>query len=122
MNILKNLLPLMKVHLIKKQAVEDFTSKHARSSKSFQIWLAILKHAAWEKPSDIFQTFRSADLLGNGSNRVIFNIGGNEYRMICKYQVTSTEIRLYIKWIGTHNEYNQMCQLNKQYTIDLYKK
>jgi hypothetical protein len=42
--------------------------------------------------------------------------------MICKYQVTSTEIRLYIKWIGTHNEYNQMCQLNKQYTIDLYKK
>ena len=33
----------MKVHLIKKQAIEDFTSKHARSSKSFQIWLAILR-------------------------------------------------------------------------------
>ena len=122
MNISKIQLPLMKVHLIKKQAIEDFTSKHARSSKSFQIWLAILKHADWEKPSDIFQTFGSADLLGNGSNRVIFNIGGNEFRMICKYQVSSTEIRLYIKWIGTHNEYNQLCKLNKQYSIDLYQK
>ena len=112
----------MKVHLIKKLAIEDFISKHARSSKSFQIWLAILRNADWEKPSDIFQTFGSADLMGNGSNRVIFNIGGNEYRLICKYQVTSTEIRLYIKWIGTHNEYNQLCKLNLQYTIDQYSK
>ena len=112
----------MKVHLIKKQAIEDFTLKHARSKKSFQIWLTILKNADWSKPSDLFQTFASADLLGNASNRVIFNIGGNDYRMICKYQVTSTEIRLYIKWIGTHNEYNQLCKLNKQFTIDLYKK
>ena len=68
------------------------------------------------------QTFGSADLLGNASNRVIFNIGGNDYRMICKYQVTSTEMRLYVKWIGTHEEYNQLCKLNKQYIIDLYKK
>ena len=45
----------MKVHLIKKHAIEDFTSKHARSSKSFQIWLAILKHADWENPATSFK-------------------------------------------------------------------
>ena len=122
MNIQIETLYLMKVHLIKKQVIAEFTKKYARSSKSFAIWLWVLKNANWNKPSDIFRTFGSADLLGNASSRVIFNIGGNEFRMICKYQITKSEIRLYIKWIGTHEQYNTLCKLNQQYTIDLYKK
>ena len=86
----------------------------------FNFWM--LKNANWNKPSDIFRTFGSADLLGNACSRVVFNIGGNEFRMICKYQITKTEMRLYIKWIGTHEQYNALCKLNQQYTIDLYKK
>jgi mRNA interferase HigB len=33
--------------------------------------------ADWNEPGDISETFRSADLLGNGSNRVVFDIAGN---------------------------------------------
>lgn len=71
----------MKVHLIKKVTIEDFVSKNAASKKSFNIWLSIIKRANWNDPLDIIDTFNSADILGNGTNRVVFNVGGNKYRV-----------------------------------------
>lgn len=68
----------------------------------------------------INETFGSADLLGDGSNRIVFNIAGNNYRMICKYHFGITRVHLFIKWIGTHAEYAKLCDGNKQYTVDTY--
>jgi mRNA interferase HigB len=58
--------------------------------------------------------------LGNGSSRVIFNIAGNHYRMICKYQFEGRCVRLYIKWIGTHAEYSKLCKKSLQYSVNNY--
>lgn len=82
--------------------------------------LALLKRAVWNEPGDIAETFGSADLLGNGSDRVVFDISGNNYRMICKYHFGETRVHLYIKWIGTHAEYTKLCDANKQYTVNSY--
>ena len=77
--------------------------------------------ADWTEPGDITKTFGSADLLGNGSDRVVFDIAGNNYRMICKYHFAVTRVHLYIKWIGTHAEYTKLCDANKQYTVNSYE-
>ncbi len=92
----------MKVHLIKKQSIEDFCLLHSNGIIPFKDWLSKIKWADWNKPKDIQQSFPSADLLGRNSNRVIFNIGGNAFRMICKYFIGEKEIHLYVCWIGTH--------------------
>ena len=110
----------MIVRLIKKKTIEDFALQNANSRSSFKLWLSIIKLADWEIPEDITATFSSADLLGNGSNRVVFDIGGNNYRMICKYHFSKTLVHLYIKWIGSHSEYDKLCDKNKQYTIDIF--
>lgn len=110
----------MKVRLIKRKSVEDFAVQNARSRSSFKIWLTLLKHADWKHPGDIIETFGQADLLGVGSNRVVFNIAGNNYRMICKYHFGSTRVHLYIKWIGTHAGYTELCNNNEQYTVNIY--
>jgi len=65
-------------------------------------------------------TFNCADILGNESDRVVFNIGGNKYRLICKYQFWVSGVCLYVKWMGSHAEYTKLCKENKQYTVDLY--
>ena len=75
----------MKVRLIKRKSIEDFALQNARSRSSFRLWLTFLKMADWAEPGDIAETFGSADLLINGSDRVVFDIAGNNYRMICKY-------------------------------------
>lgn len=110
----------MKVHLIKKQSIEDFVLKNARSKVSFEIWLSILKRVDWNEPNDLISTFNSADILGKGSERVVFNIGGNNYRLICNYHFGKEKIHLFIKWIGTHAEYTKLCKEGKQYNISAY--
>ena len=110
----------MKVHLIKKQSIEDYVLKNARSRVSFEIWLSIIKRVDWNEPNDFISTFNSADILGKGSDRVVFNIGGNNYRLICKYHFGNTRIHLFIKWIGTHAEYPKLCNEGNQYEIDVF--
>ncbi len=110
----------MRIHLIKKQSIEDYILKNARSRTSFEIWLSIIRHADWNEPNDIISTFNSADILGKGSDRVVFNIGGNNYRLICKYHFGQTQVHLFIKWIGTHAEYSKLCKEGKQFEIDKY--
>lgn len=110
----------MKVRLIKKKSIVDFAFQNARSRSSFRLWLTFLKMADWAEPGDISKTFISADLLGNGSDRVVFDLAGNNYRMICKYHFGVTKVHLYIKWIGTHAEYTKLCDDNKQYKVNSY--
>jgi mRNA interferase HigB len=110
----------MKVHLIKKQSVEDFVLRNAKSRVAFEAWLSIVKTADWKIQSDIIATFKSSDILGNGSNRVVFNVGGNHYRMICGYHFGETRVHLFVKWIGTHAAYSKLCSLGKQFEIDEY--
>jgi mRNA interferase HigB len=110
----------MRVHLIKKQAIEDYVVGHAASKSSFENWVTGVKYADWDTPEDIKRTFGSADLLGYGSDRVVFNIGGNNYRMICKYHFGITKVRLFVCWIGTHAEYDELCDQGEQYIVFEY--
>lgn len=60
--------------------------------------------AAWNTPQDVKAQFRSASII-KGS-RVIFNIKGNEYRLVVKinypYQI------VYIRFVGTHKQYDKI--------------
>ncbi len=110
----------MKVHLIKKQSIEDFVFRNAQSKTSFENWLMIIKYTNWNSPKDIITTFNTADILGKGSKRVVFNIGGNKYRVICKYHFGCKKVHLFVKWIGTHSDYTKLCKEGKQYNINIY--
>lgn len=116
----------MRVHLNKKRTVVLFMRKHARSRVSFKEWLSRVKYAEWDIPQDMVDTFgnNNIDLLGSykgkNSNRVVFDVAGNNYRILCYYQFGTKYVRLYIKWIGTHAEYDKLCDANEQYTINEY--
>ncbi len=84
----------MKVHIIKWKSVEEFVFQHARSKVSFQKFRESIKKADWESINDVQETFGSADLIGN--DRIVFNIGGNNYRLICG--LTSRPLGSALKW------------------------
>lgn len=108
----------MKVHLIKQATIEAFTKENSLNKGPFNSWVQIIKHADWNKPQDIVTTFNSADILGKSSTRVVFNIGGNKYRLICKYFFGKSQVHLFVKWIGTHAEYTSLCKNGDQFTIE----
>jgi mRNA interferase HigB len=110
----------MKVHLIRRETVEAYVARHAPGRSSFEYWLSTIKYADWDEPEDIRRTFGTADLLGNGSDRVVFDIGGNNYRLIAKYYFGDNKVHLFIMWIGTHAEYDAVCENGNQYTVSDY--
>lgn len=67
-------------------------------------WLAEAKKAQWRRPQDIKDHYRSASFLGN--DRVVFNIGGNKYRLVAaiRYEFSI----LYVRFIGTHKQYDKI--------------
>lgn len=110
----------MKIRLIKKKTISDYVIQNPSSRKSFDNWVSKLKLADWNNINDMSATFGTADLLGKRSNRIIFNIGGNNFRMICKFHFGKSFVHLFINWIGAHNEYSRLCSDQLQYTINLY--
>lgn len=93
---MKNIIALK--HLV------DFYKKHPNSKSSLETWIAVTKHADWQKPSDVLQDFPDADPIKN--NRVVFNIAGNKYRLIV--QMSYPRQWVFIKFIGTHAEYDRI--------------
>ena len=108
----------MKIRLIREDTIKEFIKDNAGSRAAFTGWLNSLDSADWNTINDIGQTFNSADVIDN--NRIVFNIGGNNYRMICKFHFGIKKVHLYIKWLGTHADYDRLCRNNEQYTVSKY--
>jgi mRNA interferase HigB len=110
----------MRVRLVRDKTILNVVSRRRWHTAGFTSWLDKLKYTELDQPSDILDVFPSADILGKGSQRVIFNIGGNKYRLICRYYFGSRFVHLYDCWLGTHAEYDILCKKNLQYTIRTY--
>lgn len=110
----------MKVHLVKSITINEYVREHANSRNGFVTWLRILNSANWTNTNDILKSFTNADILGNSTQRIVFDIGGNKFRCICNYSFGEQYVHLFVKWIGTHAEYSKLCDTNNQYTISIY--
>ena len=53
---------------------------------------------------DIMAYARTADIVGD--NRVVFNIGGNKFRLVVLCLLTKG--RLYVRFVGTHSQYDRI--------------
>ena len=60
--------------------------------------------AEWKRPSDIAAQFTTASVLK--SCRVVFNIKGNEYRLVAAVAYRFGAV--YVKFVGTHREYDRI--------------
>lgn len=81
-----------------------FWENHLDARQSLQAWYADIKHANWKKPSDIKSVYQTASFISN--NRVVFNIKGNKYRIVVVIEYRFGIV--FIRYIGTHQEYNHI--------------
>lgn len=79
-------------------------SGHADAEQPLRAWYCIADGAIWKNFADVKRDFPSADLVGG--DRPVFNIGGNNYRLVCL--VRFGKPNLFVLWIGTHAEYDSI--------------
>ncbi len=84
--------------------LRSFWERQPDSGQPLKAWYDEAKHANWATPQDIRDHYASASFVG--SNRVVFNIKGNNYRLIVAIAYRFQAI--YIKFIGTHAEYDKV--------------
>jgi len=58
----------------------------------------------WKNPTEVKNTYANAIILKD--SRVVFNIKGNSYRLIAKFNFEKQWI--FIRFIGTHAEYDKI--------------
>lgn len=83
--------------------IKEFSEKYADSETALEEWVYKISVAKWKNLADLKVTFGSADYIGN--NRFVFNIKGNNYRLVAIIIFASQKV--YIRFIGTHEEYNK---------------
>jgi mRNA interferase HigB len=92
------------MRIIAVSTLREFWSRPGRhdAEQSLRAWVHIVRAADWSKPTDVKRMFRSADIVGG--ERVVFNIGGNKYRLVAAVHYRGK--RIYVRFIGTHREYD----------------
>jgi mRNA interferase HigB len=67
-------------------------------------WFAEARKAKWQNAAQVKRQYATASIVS--SDRVVFNIKGNDYRLVVAIDYEKGIV--WIKWIGTHKEYDDI--------------
>lgn len=102
------MLKICAVRIITFRTIKDFIIIHPEAAAPIIEWHTKVKEAVWENFQDVKKTFNTVDYVGN--KHYVFNIGGNNYRLVA--MIFFEVKQLYIRFIGTHKEYNKIDSKN----------
>lgn len=89
-----------------KHFIDSLTgSKDQKAVKSaLESWFQEVREADWHNPADVVKAYANASIVG--SDRVVFNIKGNDYRLVVAIHYRPQIV--FIKWLGSHAEYDKI--------------
>ena len=87
-----------------KSTLREFWESHPDSEQYLKTWFDTAMSSDWKSPNEVKKTYANASILKEG--RIVFNIKGNNYRLMAKINFDKQWI--FIKFIGTHDEYDRI--------------
>ena len=85
------------MRIFTEQALKEYAENHPDSKVALQEWTTIVKRSKWTCFADIKKTC---------NQHYVFNIKGNNYRLVVVIKFTIQFV--YIRFIGTHKEYDKI--------------
>jgi mRNA interferase HigB len=92
------------VRIIARRALREFWETHADAEPPLRAWYHDVRKADWRSPADVKRVYANASIVADG--RVVFNIGGNKYRLVVA--VNYRYRMCYVRFIGTHQAYGRI--------------
>ena len=92
------------MRIIARKALRDFWEIHPSARGALQAWFREVERENWESPVAVKARYPSASILRG--NRVVFNVKGNEFRLVV--YVNFPYRTVYIRFVGTHTEYDRI--------------
>lgn len=94
------------MRVIAKSTLRRFWSQRCYNDAQgpLEAWHDEVRSAKWAKPQDIKDLYATTSFCAN--SRVVFNIGGNKYRLVVEVQYVVGIV--WVKFIGTHAQYDKI--------------
>ena len=94
------------MRIIKEKTLTDYCrlSKYRKAEKPLKAWVYEVRHSTWNNANELKLKYRNASIIS--SKRVVFNIRGNDYRLIVDVEYKLKII--FVVWLGTHEEYDKI--------------
>ncbi len=94
------------MRIIKEKTLVEYCrrKKYKLASEPLKAWLNEARRSSWNNPNELKLKFRNASIIG--AKRVVFNIKGNDFRLIADIEYKLDII--FVVWFGTHDEYNHI--------------
>ena len=99
------------MRIIARHIIDDFEIEHPDATTSLETWYKVCKNKKWTQPVDMKIDQANASIIAN--NRVVFNIKGNDYRLVVA--VDYHRHIFFIKFLDTHEEYDKIDASSLQY-------
>ncbi|WP_044529443.1 type II toxin-antitoxin system HigB family toxin [Herbaspirillum sp. B65] len=90
------------MRIIALSTLRTFWTAHPAAETPLRAWHALASRVNWKTPADIKAAYRNASFIRN--NRVVFNIKGNDYRLVVAVRYDKELIS--IRFVGTHRQYD----------------
>jgi mRNA interferase HigB len=101
------------MNVYNRSSLVSFYEKHPDCKETLEKWYHDVQSKTWKKPGDVTKDFNTARTIKN--NRAIFGINHNDYRLITENNYHKGWA--FIKFIGTHAEYDMV----DAEVVDLFK-
>lgn len=94
------------MRVIAKSSLKKFWGNqiYSDAQSPLESWYEETVKAKWHSPQDVKNQYGNASICDN--NRVVFNIGGNKYRLVVEMQYQAGIV--WVKFIGTHVQYDKI--------------
>ncbi len=74
------------------------------AEESIKSWISEVRFSNWNNSNELKSKYRNASIIN--SKRVVFNIKGNDYRLIVDIEYRLKVV--FIVWFGSHKEYDKI--------------
>src|SRR6218665_4075226 len=95
------------MNIIKTSNLYNKLPKDKDAENQIKAWVKDFTKNDYSTPNEIKAKYNSADFVGD--NTVVFNIKGNDYRLIVRIRYQCK--RVYFIWFGTHSEYDKLTDI-----------
>lgn len=95
---------ISEMRIIAKGTLRDFWERYPDSEEALLAWYREVLREDWAEPAAVKQKYRNASIVED--NRVVFNIKGNDYRLVVKINYPYRVV--YVRFVGTHGEYDKI--------------
>jgi mRNA interferase HigB len=103
------------MNIIAKGTILYYIERYPKAKTGLLTWYYEFSKLELRSFNELKEVYGNASIVGSG--RVIFNIKGNDFRLVVS--INFRQLAAYVIWFGTHSEYDKIDTATVEFDIKI---